>query len=60
MFDEAARRDSSLSLFADEREVAPEVLNSIQVKLSEIELQRRRARTVCTAVGIAGYLTTGC
>lgn len=47
VFDEAEQRHSSLSLFPDDREVPPEAVNSIQVKLSEMELQRPRAFGNC-------------
>jgi transposase len=47
VFDEAEQRHSNLSLFPDDREVPPEAVNSIQVKLSEMELHRPRAFGNC-------------
>ncbi len=47
VFDEAEQRYSNLSLFPDDREVPPEAVNSIQVKLSEMELRRPRAFGDC-------------
>lgn len=47
VFDEAEQRYSNLSLFPDDREVPPEAVNSIQVKLSEMELHRPRAFGDC-------------
>lgn len=47
VFDEAEQRHSSLSLFPDDREVPAEAVNSIQVKLSEMELHRPRAFGDC-------------
>lgn len=42
VFDEAEQRHSNLSLFPDDREVPAAAVNSIQVKLSEMELHRPR------------------
>jgi hypothetical protein len=47
VFDETQQRFSSLSLFPDDREVPVEELNSIQVKLAEMELRRPRAFGNC-------------
>lgn len=47
VFDEGEQRHSSLSLFPDDREVPAEAVNSIQVKLSEMELHRPRAFGNC-------------
>ena len=47
VFDEAEQRHSNRSLFPDDREVPPEAVNSIQVKLSEMELHRPRAFGNC-------------
>lgn len=47
VFDEAEQRHSSLSLFPDDREVPPEAVNGIQVKLNEMELHRPRAFGNC-------------
>lgn len=47
VFDEAEQRPANLSLFPDDREVPPEALNGIQVKLSEMELHRPRAFGNC-------------
>lgn len=47
VFDEGEQRHSSLSLFPDDRKVPPEAVNSIQVKLSEMELHRPRAFGNC-------------
>jgi hypothetical protein len=47
VFDETQQRYSTLSLFPDDREVPREELNSIQVKLAELELRRPRAFGNC-------------
>lgn len=47
VFDETQQRFSSLSLFPDDREVPVEEVNSIQVKLAEMELRRPRAFGNC-------------
>ena len=47
VFDETQQRYSSLSLFPADREVPVEELNSIQVKLAEMELRRPRAFGNC-------------
>ena len=47
VFDEAEQRHSNLSLFPDDRELPAEAVNSIQVKLSEMELHRPRAFGNC-------------
>lgn len=47
VFDEAEQRHASLSLFPDDREVPPEAVNSIQVKLNEMELHRPRSFGDC-------------
>jgi hypothetical protein len=47
VFDEAEQRYSTLSLFPDDREVPAEAIDSIQVKLSEMELRRPRAFGNC-------------
>lgn len=47
VFDEGAQRYSSLSLFPDDREVPVEAVNSLQVKLDEMELRRPRAFGNC-------------
>jgi len=47
VFDEAERRYSTRSLFPDDREVPAEAIDSIQVKLSEMELRRPRAFGNC-------------
>ena len=47
VFDEAEQRYTNLSLFPDDREVPTEAVNSIQVKLSEMELRRPRAFGNC-------------
>ncbi len=47
VFDEAEQRYSMLSLFPDDRPVPAEAIDSIQVKLSEMELHRPRAFGNC-------------
>ncbi len=47
VFDEAEQRHANLSLFPEDREVPPEAVNGIQVKLSEMELHRPRAFGNC-------------
>jgi Transposase DDE domain len=47
VFDEAEQRYTTLSLFPDDREVPAEAIDSIQVKLSEMELRRPRAFGNC-------------
>lgn len=47
VFDETEQRPANLSLFPDDREVPPEAVDSIQVKLSEMELHRPRAFGDC-------------
>lgn len=47
VFDEAEQRYATLSLFPDDREVPAEAIDSIQVKLSEMELRRPRAFGNC-------------
>jgi hypothetical protein len=42
VFDDAEQRYSTLSLFPDDREVPAEAIDSIQVKLREMELRRAR------------------
>lgn len=47
VFDETEQRYSTLSLFPDDREAPVEDLNSLQVKLAEMELRRPRAFGNC-------------
>ncbi len=47
VFDENCQEYSTLSLFPDDREIPAEATNSIQVKLSEMELRRARAFGNC-------------
>lgn len=47
VFDETAQRYTPLSLFPDDREVPREEVNSIQVKLDQMELRRPRAFGNC-------------
>ncbi len=47
VFDEAEQRYATLSLFPDDRGVPAEAIDSIQVKLSEMELRRPRAFGNC-------------
>ena len=47
VFDEAEQRYATLSLFPDDRQVPSEAVDSIQVKLSEMELRRPRAFGNC-------------
>jgi hypothetical protein len=47
VFDENCQEYSTLSLFPDDREIPAEATNSIQVKLSEMELRRPRAFGNC-------------
>lgn len=47
VFDESQQQYTTLSLFPEDREIPPESSNSIQVKLSEMELHRPRAFGNC-------------
>ena len=47
VFDESQQQHSTLSLFPEDREIPAEASNSIQVKLSELELRRPRAFGNC-------------
>ena len=47
VFDEDEQQYRTMSLFPDDREVPPDVLDSIQVKLSELELRRPRTFGDC-------------
>jgi transposase len=47
VFDEQEQRYSALSLFPDDREIPPDALNSVQVKLSGLELRRPRMFAHC-------------
>ena len=47
VFDEAGQRYTTLSLFPEDREVPAGVVNSIQIKLSEMQLRRPRAFGHC-------------
>jgi transposase len=47
VFDESHQQYRNLSLFPDDRELPPETTDSIQVKLSEMELRRPRAFGSC-------------
>jgi hypothetical protein len=47
IFDEAEQRYTTLSLFAEDREVPAEALGSVQVKLKEMKLRRSRAFGDC-------------
>jgi transposase len=47
VFDEDQQRFTSLSLFAEDRPAPADVLNSVQVKLSEMKLQHARAYGNC-------------
>lgn len=47
VFDEVEQRYATLSLFPDDREVPGEAVNSLQVKLGEMELRRPRAFGNC-------------
>ncbi|MEK7405481.1 MAG: hypothetical protein AAB225_10265 [Acidobacteriota bacterium] len=47
MFDEAERRYSSLSLFPEDRELPPDAVDSVPVKLKEMQLRRPRAFGHC-------------
>jgi transposase len=47
VFDEAGRCFTTMSLFPDDREVPVEALDSVQVKLSQMELRRPRAFGDC-------------
>ena len=47
VFDEAEQRYATLGLFPDDREVPAEAIDSIRVKLSEMELRRPRAFGNC-------------
>lgn len=50
IFDEAKQRYATLSVFPDDREVPAEAVDSIQVKLSEMELRHPRAFGNCWLV----------
>ena len=43
VFDEAAQRAATLSLFPEDREIPADALDGVQVKLKEMELRRPRA-----------------
>jgi len=47
VFDESQQRHTTLSLFPEDREIPAEASDSIQVKLSEMELRRPRAFGNC-------------
>ena len=47
VFDEAERRYSSLSLFPEDRELPPDAVDSVPVKLKEMQLRRPRAFGHC-------------
>jgi transposase len=47
VFDESQQQHTTLSLFPEDREIPAEASNSIQVKLSEMELRRPRAFGNC-------------
>jgi hypothetical protein len=47
VFDETQQQYSTLSLFPDNREIPGEAVNSLQVKLQEMELRRPRAFGNC-------------
>jgi len=47
VFDEDAQDYRTMSLFPDDREVPADVLDSIQVKLSGLELRRPRTFGAC-------------
>src|SRR3970040_331326 len=47
VFDEQEQRSRALSLFPDDREIPARAVNSLQVKLSGLELRRARAFGNC-------------
>ena len=47
MFDEAEQRYTTMSLFPDDREIPADAIDSVQVKLSGLELRRPRAFGSC-------------
>jgi hypothetical protein len=47
VFDEGQQRYSTPSLFPDDREVPGEAIDSLQIKLAEMELHRPRALGNC-------------
>ena len=47
VFDEAEQRFTSMSLFPDDRELPADSLDSVQVRLSELELKRPRIFGSC-------------
>jgi transposase len=47
VFDEEEQRYTAMSLFPDDREVPADAVNSVQVKLSGLELRRRRTYGSC-------------
>ena len=47
VFDEEQQRYTALSLFPDDREIPPDALDSVQVKLSGLELRRPRSYGDC-------------
>ena len=47
VFDEAEQRFTSMSLFPDDREVPVDAIDSVQVRLSGLELKRPRTFGSC-------------
>jgi hypothetical protein len=47
VFDEQEQRYTALSLFPDDREIPPDAVDSVQVKLSGLELRRPRILGHC-------------
>ncbi|MGH9407129.1 MAG: hypothetical protein ACRD3D_15000 [Terriglobia bacterium] len=47
VFDEVEQRARALSLFPEDREIPADALNAAQVKLQEMELRLRAARSAC-------------
>jgi hypothetical protein len=47
VFNEQTQTWEQISLFAEDRQIPPEVLNGLRVKLSELELRRPRAFGNC-------------
>jgi len=67
VFDEDEQRYTTMSLFPDDREIPADVLDSVQVKLSGLELRRPRmfgscwlACELCINSGCTSFGGSGC
>ena len=54
VFDEGQQRYTPLSLFPEDRPVPADAIDSVQVKLSEMKLERAGKRGVAAGVGTVG------